>query len=105
MSVEAEKVILAPANDISHDGIIRNEKAPSVEVDLRSESDVPDETITDLFTSFPPIKGVAVEENPLTVRAVVIGIILGSLVNASNVYLGESHVPSLSRHPLTRLLL
>jgi OPT family oligopeptide transporter len=88
MSVEAEKVILAPANDISHDGIIRNEKAPSVEVDLRSESDVPDETITDLFTSFPPIKGVAVEENPLTVRAVVIGIILGSLVNASNVYLG-----------------
>ena len=29
------------------------------------------------------------EENPLTVRAVVIGCILGSLVCASNLYLGE----------------
>lgn len=30
------------------------------------------------------------EENPLTIRAVVIGCILGSLVCASNLYLGKS---------------
>jgi OPT family oligopeptide transporter len=67
---------------------INNEKQPSVDIDVKSESDGGSETITDLFSSFPPIKGVAVEENPLTIRAVVVGIILGSLVNASNVYLG-----------------
>ena len=31
------------------------------------------------------------EDNPLTVRAVVVGCILGGLVNASNLYLGRSH--------------
>jgi OPT family oligopeptide transporter len=67
-----------------------DEKRDHVEIDLQSEgvdSDR-DEPITDLYTSFPPIKGVAPEPFPLTVRAVVIGMILGSLVNASNVYLG-----------------
>jgi hypothetical protein len=66
-----------------------NEKAPSVEVDLKSESDG-DPAITDLYVPFPEVKGIEHEPNPLTVRAVVIGIILGSLVNASNVYLGTS---------------
>lgn len=42
----------------------------------------------DIFKPFPLLEGVPLEENPLTVRAVVIGIVLGSLVNASNVYLG-----------------
>lgn len=51
------------------------------------ESDSDDEHL-DLFTSFPPIKGAIPEKSPLTFRAVLIGIILGSLVNASNVYLG-----------------
>lgn len=66
-------------------------KEPSVDVDLKSESDATDDDgrITDLFSSFPPIKGVEPEENPLTVRAVLTGIVLGSLVNASNVYLGK----------------
>jgi hypothetical protein len=64
-------------------------KAPSVEIDLKSESDTnEDGRITDLFSSFPPIKGSIPEENPLTIRAILIGTCLGSLVNASNVYLG-----------------
>jgi OPT family oligopeptide transporter len=66
---------------------VLNEKAPSVEVDLKSESEV-DGAITDLYTPFPEVKGIEPEPNPLTVRAVLIGIVLGSLVNASNVYLG-----------------
>ncbi|KAL5091609.1 hypothetical protein Trisim1_002827 [Trichoderma cf. simile WF8] len=65
------------------------EKRVSVEVNLKSdEEDEEEEAITDLFTSFPAIKGVEPEPNPLTVRAVLTGIVLGSLVNASNVYLG-----------------
>ncbi|KAM3458978.1 hypothetical protein MY3296_000125 [Beauveria thailandica] len=52
--------------------------------DTSDDEDLPD----DLFVSFPPLKGVPPEANPLTVRAVLIGIILGSLCNASNVYLG-----------------
>ncbi|KAH0525626.1 hypothetical protein TsFJ059_007973 [Trichoderma semiorbis] len=65
------------------------EKRVSVEVNLKSDGeDEEDEAITDLFTSFPAIKGVEPEPNPLTVRAVLTGIVLGSLVNASNVYLG-----------------
>jgi hypothetical protein len=60
----------------------------SVDIDLKSETTEGDEAITDLFSSFPPLKGVIDEPNPLTVRAVVVGILLGSLVNASNVYLG-----------------
>ncbi|KOS18185.1 Metal-nicotianamine transporter YSL2 [Escovopsis weberi] len=58
------------------------------EVDLTSETENEDAPITDLFTSFPPLKGIEEEPNPLTVRAVLTGIVLGSLVNASNVYLG-----------------
>lgn len=65
---------------------VGNEKAPSI--DIKSDISEGDPPITDLFSSFPPLKGVEPEENPLTVRAVLIGIVLGSLVNASNVYLG-----------------
>ncbi|KPM35939.1 hypothetical protein AK830_g10610 [Neonectria ditissima] len=82
-----------PAIDTRAPQIIRetapevfDEKSPHDE-DSKSVSSE-DDTITDLFTSFPTAKGVEHEENPLTVRAVVVGIVLGSLVNASNVYLG-----------------
>ncbi|KAL3958202.1 hypothetical protein ACCO45_006364 [Purpureocillium lilacinum] len=69
------------------------EKHPSIEaVDVasvtKSNSDDNEDRITDLFVSFPEVKGIAPETNPLTVRAVLTGIVLGSLVNASNVYLG-----------------
>ena len=84
--MEPEKVVVASATDVHGD---INEKQPSIEVDIKSEADSSNEAITDLFVSFPPVKGVPEEPNPLTVRAVVVGIILGSLVNASNVYLGK----------------
>ncbi|KAM0245499.1 hypothetical protein ACHAP5_005306 [Fusarium lateritium] len=60
----------------------------NIDLDLKSEADSEDDRITDLFSSFPPAKGVEHEPNPLTARAVIVGIVLGSLVNASNVYLG-----------------
>ncbi|KAK7959160.1 oligopeptide transporter [Apiospora aurea] len=60
---------------------LSDEKIPSPQEDA-----VP--VIVDLYKPLPRLEGVPDEENPLTVRAVVVGIILGSLVNASNVYLG-----------------
>ncbi len=57
--------------------------------DPKSDTEESEEgAINDLFVSLPPIKDVPIEENPLTVRAVLVGIVLGSLCNASNVYLG-----------------
>ena len=53
------------------------------------------EEVEDIFKPFPPQEGIPHEENPLTVRAVAVGILLGSLVNASNVYLGSrAHIPA-----------
>lgn len=43
----------------------------------------------DLYVPLKMYEGLAHEANPLTARAVVVGIILGCLVNASNLYLGE----------------
>lgn len=72
-----------------------NPKAPFDETisvnSLKDDGDSQTEEITDTFVPFPPLKGVAEEPNPLTFRAVVVGIILGSLVNASNVYLGMTN--------------
>lgn len=71
-----------------------NQKAPFDETlslhSLKDDLDDDSEDITDTFIPFPPLKGVPEEPKPLTVRAVVVGIILGSLVNASNVYLGAN---------------
>lgn len=80
------------AHDNLMDGQFEKRASVAGTNDLKDEeSSEPDDTITDLFSSFPPLKGVEDEPNPLTVRAVLIGILLGSLVNASNVYLGMSH--------------
>jgi hypothetical protein len=65
-----------------------------VKIDLDSEGDV---DITDIFKPLPPLEGVPAEPNPLTVRAVLVGLVLGSLVNASNVYLGECYPDMLVR--------
>lgn len=43
----------------------------------------------DLYSPLPVDPTIPVEENILTVRAIVVGCILGGLVNASNLYLGE----------------
>ncbi|KAJ6442503.1 LOW QUALITY PROTEIN: oligopeptide transporter [Purpureocillium lavendulum] len=84
------------ARDAQHAPIGNIEKHPDVDavdaIDIasvtKSSSEEDSERITDLFSSFPEVKGIAPETNPLTVRAVLTGIVLGSLVNASNVYLG-----------------
>lgn len=62
-----------------------SDDSPSEKVDDSAQ----DDAIVDLFSPLPPLKGVADEPMPLTARAILIGIILGSLVNASNVYLGK----------------
>lgn len=46
------------------------------------------EETPDLYKPFPIDETTPYEENILTIRAVVVGIILGCLVNASNLYLG-----------------
>ena len=47
-----------------------------------------EEETPDLYKPFPIDETIALEENILTIRAVVVGIVLGCLVNASNLYLG-----------------
>ncbi|OTA60059.1 oligopeptide transporter [Hypoxylon sp. EC38] len=60
-----------------------SEKVDAVDVDVSSiEADL------DLYVPLNMEGGIADEHDPLTIRAVIVGIILGSLVNASNLYLG-----------------
>ena len=47
-----------------------------------------EEEVPDLYKPFPVDETIPLEENILTIRAVVVGIVLGCLVNASNLYLG-----------------
>jgi hypothetical protein len=86
LKMERDNKQLGTDND---EKVTVNVNRNSFDEDGKSDADVSDEgAITDLFVSLPPLKGVPPEENPLTVRAVLVGIILGSLCNASNVYLG-----------------
>lgn len=50
---------------------------------------VTEEEEIDLYKPLPPLEGVPEEASPLTFRACFVGICLGTLVNASNVYLGR----------------
>lgn len=67
--------------------------------DLKPEEGNEEDDIRDLFVPLPPLKGVPAEENPLTVRSVVVGVVLGTLVNASNVYLGKLEAAGRARVP------
>ena len=49
----------------------------------------------DLFKPFPIDESHPVEDHILTIRSLVTGIVLGALVNASNLYLGRCIPPSL----------
>lgn len=60
-----------------------DEKYDDIKVD---EKEVLEEL--DLYVPLKMDPNIPHEENPLTVRAVVVGILLGALVNASNLYLG-----------------
>ncbi|KAH8881959.1 OPT superfamily oligopeptide transporter [Thozetella sp. PMI_491] len=42
----------------------------------------------DPYRPFPPIEGLVEQENPLTFRAIFLGILFGTLVNAAEVYSG-----------------
>lgn len=48
-----------------------------------------EEVELDLYSPLPIDPTIPVEEQILTVRAIVVGCILGGLVNASNLYLGK----------------
>lgn len=71
------------------------------ETELKPEEEEKDDDIRDLFVPLPPLKGVPEEQNPLTFRSVAVGVVLGTLVNASNVYLGKLRAspPSWKTHP------
>lgn len=57
-------------------------------VEVESTGEVEEE---DLYAPLKMSDAVPHEENPLTIRALVVGIILGCLVSASNLYLGECY--------------
>lgn len=59
----------------------------SVFDDLKEELESKDEVI-DWYKPFPLVPGARQEDHILTVRAIVVGIVLGSLTICSNVYLG-----------------
>ena len=65
---------------------------------LKTHQD-PDEEF-DTFKPFPEIESVDLEKQPLTIRAVIVGVILGSVVNASNLYLGARLIHPVPRHLL-----
>lgn len=51
-------------------------------------SDADELEVLDNLFPFPPLKGIPDEEQQFSVRALVIGICLGAVVSASNIYLG-----------------
>lgn len=55
--------------------------------ELRSFDDTAEDTPSNLYP-FPELPGAQPERRQFTVRAVVIGCALGSIVSASNIYLG-----------------
>jgi hypothetical protein len=76
-------------------------KMHNVEIE-KTGSEVDDDDIEeDLFRPLLMDPTIPHEENPLTIRAVVVGCILGSLVCASNLYLGEclARPPAPCRRP------
>ncbi|KAK1780627.1 OPT oligopeptide transporter protein-domain-containing protein [Copromyces sp. CBS 386.78] len=62
-----------------------NDVKEKMSVEVESTGEVEEE---DLFAPLKMDASVVHEENPLTIRALVVGIVLGCLVSASNLYLG-----------------
>jgi hypothetical protein len=56
--------------------------------DQSSQVEALQEGALDLYKPFPITEGTPLEDHILTIRAVIVGIVLGSLVSASNLYLG-----------------
>lgn len=66
--------------------------APLVDEKSDEKIDIRDgeEEELDLYVPLKMHEGLPHEINPLTARAVIVGILLGCLVNASNLYLGNN---------------
>ncbi len=60
----------------------------------KAGTDVSNDDEDDLYRPLIMDPSIPHEENPLTIRAVVVGCVLGSLVCASNLYLGELLIPA-----------
>ncbi|KAI5918433.1 OPT oligopeptide transporter protein-domain-containing protein [Camillea tinctor] len=74
----ADRAVESPVNEKE-----LSEKTEGVKID--------DEEVDEVLDLYIPLKmdpNLPVERNPLTIRAVIVGICLGCLVNASNLYLG-----------------
>lgn len=86
----ADDSAVSSGRQVHDDNVVLEKRTSDTVIDMKldSSSEEEPEQITDLFVSFPPIPGLESEEYPLTARAVLVGLVLGSLVNASNVYLG-----------------
>jgi hypothetical protein len=88
-----------PYDAVSHNiniGEFSTNPRPRGEHDQNSlKEELLEEEFLDLYKPFPINEGIPVEEHILTIRAVVTGVVLGCLVNASNLYLG-----TVSEHPL-----
>ena len=99
---ERPEAVASPAEDSEH---YPQEKAGGPfenESELKPDNDEEqDDVIHDLYVPLPELKGVQKEQHPLTIRAVVVGVVLGTLVNASNVYLGrlKPAIPHWTDHP------
>ncbi|KAK5654014.1 hypothetical protein OQA88_7691 [Cercophora sp. LCS_1] len=98
MADEKNNIASAPAGDV-HPFAEGNPPAGDEKVDLKDEVKVDEHDLKktstedeaaeeDLYRPLLMDKEIVHEPNPLTVRAVVVGCILGGLVNASNLYLG-----------------
>lgn len=78
------------SEDIPPDAMSAPERVESG-LPIEDEKSFTDEAlpaVLDLYQPLPDIVGLPDEGDPLTTRALVVGVILGSLVNASNIYLG-----------------
>lgn len=81
-----------PYDAVSHNiniGEFAANPAPRADHDQNSlKEELLEEEVLDLYKPFPINDQIPAEDHILTIRAIVTGVILGSLVNASNLYLG-----------------
>jgi hypothetical protein len=68
-----------------------NASGPGCEGNITVKGDGEEPTVIDPFEPFPEANDNPLEASRIvTVRSILVGCILGSLVNASNLYLGKS---------------
>jgi hypothetical protein len=82
-----------PYDAVSHNiniGEFSTNPTPRGDHDQNSlKEELLEEEVLDLYRTFPINEEIPFEDNILTIRAVLTGVVLGSLVNASNLYLGN----------------